>query len=370
MERKLVLRIYVCLIGLIIINPLFSNFISNTTILRSIELILLLLAILTNAKLYKKKMLQFPHGICKILYVALVAIMLGIIFRGEWDLSLKDFLLKIIGETKGWLLPIILIPLPNKKYFDDIVKIFFKASLFIIPLWVINISDLVQIGTYKAEGIGVYLGFFSAFLLGLLPLFKSWQRKWILFIWGIYFLLMLLNARRNASLTLAIYAIIAYLFSILHNIKKHPVKYFILCCCSILTLLIVNLNLDSLASGMFSNMSKRATEDTRSGVEELFFLDFAKSPVEDWIWGRGMDGGYYQEVVNEDTGEISDKRQGIETGYLTMMLKGGLVYDVVVVLMMLTTLHGAFRKDNDIAIKYISVILISYFLDMYLEPYN
>ena len=116
---------------------------------------------------------------------------------------------------------------------------------------------------------------------------------------------------------------------------------------------------------MFSNMSKRASENTRSGVEELFFLDFAKSPVEDWIWGRGMDGGYYQEVVNEDTGEISDKRQGIETGYLTMMLKGGLAYDVVVVLMMLAALHGVFRKDNDIIIKYISVILITYFLDMY-----
>lgn len=116
---------------------------------------------------------------------------------------------------------------------------------------------------------------------------------------------------------------------------------------------------------MFHNLSQRATEDTRSGVEELFFEDFDKSPVEDWIFGRGMDGSYYQPVKNELTGEIINYRQGIETGYLTMMLKGGLLYDLVVILMMMVALHGAFRKENDVSIKYIAAILITYFLDMY-----
>ena len=48
-----------------------------------------------------------------------------------------------------------------------------------------------------------------------------------------------------------------------------------------------------------------------------------------------------------------------------MMLKGGLLYDFVVVLLMIVVLCGAFRKENDKAIKYIAVILITYFLDMY-----
>lgn len=364
-EKKIVLRIYICLIALILIDPLLKNFISNTTFLRSCELICYIIIMFSEWKLYLRKGLVWPRGGTLFLYVLLSAIMIGIIVRGNWDgLSMKDVLLKVVSQTKGWILPIILMPLPNRKYFSLIIKILYKASLFIVPLWFFSMSELVP-GTYKGEHIGAFLGFFSAFLLGLPAFFSKRQRYVTIIIWSVYFLLMMLNARRNASFTLAIYAFIAYLFSILHNIKKYPVKYFIICCCSILALLIVYLNLDSLTSGIFSNMSKRASENTRSGVEELFFLDFANSPVEDWIWGRGMDGGYYQEVVNEDTGEISDKRQGIETGYLTMMLKGGLAYDVVVVLMMLAALHGVFRKDNDIIIKYISVILITYFLDMY-----
>lgn len=366
MERKLVLRIYICLLALILIAPLLGKFVTNTTILRSCELVCYIISIASVWKLYLQKCLIFPRGWTLLLFFLLCAIMTGVILRGEWGgLNTKDFLLKVVSNTKGWLLPMLLLPLPNMKYFQPITKLFFKASLFIFPLWLFSMSDLVQVGTYKGEGIGVYLGFFSAFLLGLSPLFKKKQKYITLLIWGVYFLLMMLNARRNASFSLAVYALIAYVFSILHNIKKHPAKYIVICCFSIITTLVMYLNFDNLSSGIFSNMSKRASEDTRSGVEELFFLDFAKSPVEDWIFGRGMDGGYYQIVKNEETGEETDNRQGIETGYLTMMLKGGLVYDFVVVIMMITALHGAFRKENDVAIKFIATILITYFLDMY-----
>lgn len=365
MERKLVLRIYICLIGLIIIDPLFKNFISNTTILRLIELVLFILVILTEVKLYQRKMLVFPHGLSLILYIALSVIMLGIILRGEWNLPLNEFMLKIIGETKGWLLPILLIPLPNEKYFVDIVKVFFKASMFIIPLWLLNFSDLVQVGTYKGESIGAYLGFFSAFLLGLLPFFKKGQKKWILLVWGVYFLLMLLNARRNASLTLALYALIAYVFSILHNIKRNPIKYYLICLFSVVVFLLVYLNLSKLAAGPFNNLAQRGLEDTRSQVEELFFIDFANSPATDWAFGRGMDGGYYQVTKNQETGELSDNRKGLETGYLTMMLKGGLVYDIVVVWLMIIAVTGAFINKNSIVVKFLAVILATYFLDMY-----
>lgn len=366
MERKLVLRIYICLIGLIIINPLFKSFISNTTFLNTCELFCLIIAIYSEWKLFSKKMLILPKGITGLLFFLLCAIMIGIIVRGDWQgLGLKDFMLKVLVKSKGWLLPMLLIPLPNRRYFKDIIRIFFKSSLIIFPLWFLCRSELVQAGTYKGEHVGVFLGFFSAFLLGLPKFFTKKQKYITVLIWAIYFLLMLLNARRNASLTLAIYAFIAYVFSILNNIKKHPLKYSIICNFSVIAILFIYLNSANLASGIFRNLANRATEDTRSGVEELFFMDFAKSPVEDWIFGRGMDGGYYQIVKNEETGEINDSRQGIETGYLTMMLKGGLLYDFVVVLLMIVVLCGTFRKENDKTIKYIAVILITYFLDMY-----
>ena len=126
----------------------------------------------------------------------------------------------------------------------------------------------------------------------------------------------------------------------------------------------LQINLDRLASGTFSNMAHRAKQDTRSGVEELFFLDFYNSPVEDWIFGRGMDGGYRQPVVNEATGEVSEMRSGIETGYLHMLLKGGILYIVLVLLLMFYALSKGFKSKHKKCI-YISLILSTYLIDMY-----
>lgn len=122
---------------------------------------------------------------------------------------------------------------------------------------------------------------------------------------------------------------------------------------------------ENLATGMFRDIYSRAGEDSRSGVEELFFLDFINSPETDWIFGRGMDGSYLQEVRNEETGEVSDTRSGIETGYLDMVLKGGLVYDLVIILFMFYALRRTFVRENNSEIKYLGVILLTYFIDMY-----
>ena len=103
------------------------------------------------------------------------------------------------------------------------------------------------------------------------------------------------------------------------------------------------INWDNLTQNTFKSMSQRAKEDTRSGVEEFFFADFLTSPIEDWIWGRGMDGGYYQEMFDSETGEINTNRTAIETGYLYMILKGGI------------------NKRT----RYIGLILATYLIDSY-----
>lgn len=176
---------------------------------------------------------------------------------------------------------------------------------------------------------------------------------------------MLLNARRNVSLSLALYAFIAYMFSILHNIKRHPAKYIFICVFTIILFLFLQLNADKLASNTFRNIAHRGMEDSRSQVEMLFFLDFSHSPATDWIYGRGMDGGYAQAVTNEETGETTYSRKIIETGYLNMMLKGGILYDLIVILLIFKSLKGVFKKDNPVYIKYSGAILATYFLDMY-----
>ena len=349
--------------SMILIDPLLCKFIHFTTILRSMEFLCFIGIFLYLYKLYKNNCLRQLLGYEKFLYIILFLISIGIIVRGDWPTSPKDVALHIL-LTPTYLLPFIITLLPNEKYFSDIIKLFYKISLFVIPLWIINISDLVQVGTYKAEDIGTYLPFLSAFILGLGIYLNSRQRKINFIIWAIYFILMMLNARRNVSFSLLLYAFIAYMFVSYSSLKKNMAKFILISLFSVLALLILMLNIDSLASGLFNNMAGRLNDNTRSGVEELFFADFATSPSADWIFGRGMDGGYYQIVTNEETGEINDNRKGIETGYLHMILKGGIMYDIVIVLIIFLALKRGYGKTEHV-FSFISTILVTYFIDMY-----
>lgn len=362
-ELKYVKRIYILLFSIILIKPLLSSIITITTILRSAELLSFLGIFYYEYKLYKGRCLRNLSGYEKSLFILLFVISIGIIFRGQWPTSPNGFILHILTTTT-YLLPFIILKLPNEKYFKELLNLFFKISLWVIPLWIMNYSDLIQVGTYKAEGIGSSLPFLSAFLLGLSAYFNKKQRNINIIIWAIYFMLMMLNARRNVSFTLLLYAVIAYIFTSLSSIKKNVAKTVIIFLFSILTGLILLLNLDTLTSGVFNNMANRVNEDTRSGVEELFFADFSNAPISDWIFGRGMDGGYYQPTKNEETGEIADNRTVIETGYLNMMLKGGIIYDATIILIMLLAIKRGFTKHNSIN-KYISIILLTYFIDLY-----
>lgn len=347
---------------MILINPLLSMFVPVTTILRSMELLCYIGIFFYLNKLRKHGNLRHLDLYEQFLYIMLLFITVGILVRGEWPNTPKDFALHLL-VTPTYLLPFIIVLLPNVRHFDYIVHLFFRVSLWVVPIWLLNLSSLVQV-SYKAESIGVALPFLSAFLLGINNRFTK-RQQWIsLIIWAIYFFLMMLNARRNTSFTLLLYAFIAYMFSVFGSIKRHKLKAIFLILIFIISGLVLSLNFESLASGLFKNLADRAMEDTRSGVEELFFADFSKASETDWIFGRGMDGGYYQITTNEETGEINDNRTAIETGYLNMVLKGGLVYDVVVILIMLLAIKRGYGKKNRMY-SFLATILLTYFIDLY-----
>lgn len=362
-EKQYVIRVYILVFATLLINPLLSKFVPNTTILRSMEMLCYISIFIYEFKLYRANCLRHFCSYEKILYVLLLFISIYIVIRGNWPDSPKDFALHILS-TPQYALPFIIIPLPNAKYFKDIITIFYKASLCVIPIWIINVSDLVQVGTFRGEAIGAFLPFLSAFLLGLSYFFNKRQRKLNVIIWAVYFLLMMLNARRNVSFTLLLYAFIAYVFSIAANMKRNIVKSVLTILVSVLIGLFLLLEMDTLSSGLFKNMSNRISENSRSGVENLFIADFTNAPITDWIFGRGMDGGYYQIMIDEETGEINDNRTIIETGYLNMMLKGGIVYDAIIILIMMLAVKRGYSKGNRIY-SFLATILLTYFIDLY-----
>lgn len=361
-ERLYVKRIYFLLIIYCILDSYLSPVLS-TTVIRLSELCCIVLAIYYECKLYINHRLIPLRGFSKVLYTLLFFISISIIIRGHWPNNIKDFLLIMFSPSQAmaYLLPFIIIPLPNEKYIKTILHCFYIGALLTIPIWILNSHQLVQSGFY-GESIGKYLPFFAAFLLGFLPSFKKKQKIMIITIWAIYFILMMLNARRNVSLSLFLYALIAFSFLNYEKIKRNISSIIPIGLILLFSISILMLNWENLTQNTFKTMTQRAKEDSRSYVEELFFADFMTSPIEDWIWGRGMHGGYYQEMLNLDTGEINTNRTEIETGYLYMILKGGIIYALIITLFIIISSKKGFKKRET---KYIAFILATYLIDSY-----
>ena len=365
-ERKAVKKIYKLLILNIIIFQFVDDYLNYSTLFRIIQISCLFLSILYSYRLYRKGSLLGYDKSVRTISCVFLFVSLEIILRGDFKSSLNENGLLIVKVASVYLLPFIILPLPNSKYCSDILHLFYKASLFVFPIWIIYNADLIQTGpkAYMSEGIGQLLPFFSAFLLGYIKYFKKKERMIIFTVYIIYLILMLLNARRNVSFSLLLYASIAYVFYLRHSLKKNVMKSAVIVLGTLLLFQALLLNFDSLAKGTFNNMASRLNEDTRSGVEEFFFHDFMNSSSLDWIFGRGMSGTYAQTVIDRDTGEINDRRTSIETGYLNMIMKGGIVYVVIVLVLLIKSVKAAFKYGND-DYKYLGTILLTYLIDLY-----
>src|SRR5690606_9634390 len=93
---------------------------------------------------------------------------------------------------------------------------------------------------------------------------------------------------------------------------------------------------------LFELLAKRGVEDTRSGIERYFYGDMEGM---DWIIGRGMRGEYYSPTVG-----AGSYRGTIETDYLNMILKGGLINLIIIVLTLVPAIfNGIFRSTNTLS---------------------
>jgi hypothetical protein len=104
--------------------------------------------------------------------------------------------------------------------------------------------------------------------------------------------------------------------------------------------------------------SREAFEESRGHVFEDFMEDFRGSS--DWTRGRGLDGTVLR-TINVDTGTESL----IENGYLTIILKGGLIYLLPFVIILLRAVFlGFFNSNNDLS-KALAALLFIHLIIMF-----
>jgi hypothetical protein len=189
-----------------------------------------------------------------------------------------------------------------------------------------------------------------------------------LFVLGLTFLLCIIRARRALAF-LAISPIIGAYFVYLFYSSNRALKIVFF----ILLSITVTLGITNSQSLMqyFSNKSAtswfmaRLSQDTRSEVEEYFYQDM--NPVE-WIIGKGINGQYYCPGVVEGEGKISVFRRGIETDYLTIILKGGIIsLGLVLLIIIPAIIKGLFYSKNLLA-KASATWVLFYLIDLYPAP--
>lgn len=108
-------------------------------------------------------------------------------------------------------------------------------------------------------------------------------------------------------------------------------------------------------TGLLDFFISKIDYDSRSGVVENFYADM---DTYTWIFGRGALGTYYD--PNPIFEHINGIRSEIETGYLNMILKGGIIYLALYILVLFKAFYkGYFKTNNDFTKAFACICLIT-----------
>jgi len=171
-------------------------------------------------------------------------------------------------------------------------------------------------------------------------------------------------ARRSALGTLMGFVVSAYVLNLFNKSKAKIFQYFPLIIVVVIFVLFSQFAENS-KEILLNKMAGRISEDTRSGVFELFFY-YLK---DDKIFGNGMNGTYYcplwDAVVDGEVFNAVKFRNIIENGYLQLYLTGGIVHIVLFVLVLVpAALMGVFMSSNQFT-KACGILIFLRLLDMF-----
>ena len=193
------------------------------------------------------------------------------------------------------------------------------------------------------------------FLVYLSNIKKRW--KYVILVAFIFSILAaLLQGRRSSSFKTIAYFVIPFLVYHFHSFVKF-LK--ILPAIFIVLYIFVHFSFSNFIEDHFTILASRIDQDTRSGTENDFFYDMHDV---DWIFGRGLTGTFVSPSVQN-----IDKlhRTEIETGYLNIILHGGLAMLLPLLCIMLYASYMGLTKSRNLFCKLCGAFSMFYALGMY-----
>lgn len=226
-------------------------------------------------------------------------------------------------------------------------------GFFIRNLLDSDISNLTNLGIveYFTKALAIPCGF-------LLLTYKYHSKKVNLLGIGITMLsIFFAVVRARRGLILISFGPLFFLY-ILYMMNSQK-KFLMISVSVVFAFLIAVYGIIAFNSGIFNSVKKRGLEDTRGGVENSFYKDMSTS---NWLIGKGLNGKYYAPGIDSD---LSIYRETIETDYLQIILKGGLISLTLLLLITVpAAIKGIFYSKNQLS-KAAGIWILIFLLSLY-----
>ena len=261
--------------------------------------------------------------------------------------SIKQLLFRPKSGLFVYLVPLALLFPRDKIFLKKIFDVIIIMGILYIIISFIFIKDLLishneSKSREMIEHFSQYLSFPAGFILLTYTYHSNKRKLFALFIVAFTFLLAVLRARRGLMFITFSSMFFGYLvYQYVNRVKiiNTILSAFLIVIVSVVALKIYDANRKS----TFSLITERIGHQTRSEVEEYFYMDLK---TKDWIFGKGLEGEYFCPGVVEGD-RISIYRTVIETGFLQIILNGGILSLGLMLLIMVPALFkGLFYLKN------------------------
>lgn len=246
-------------------------------------------------------------------------------------------------------------------YFSGIIGILFLIFYFEdiylspIPLGFEEYQEYIGI-----VGIPTYFLAINSFLIFFYPYTKIKYKVFIFISFGIVVFNMIISARRGGVVSFALLLLFTFFLYVFHSGKGSKFLKLLSVFGAILLLISIYF---LYADTTFALLISRLDEDSRSGVEWYMLKSFRDQPF-DWLFGRGLNGTYFCPLFENE----NNQRGIIETGYLFLILKGGIINLCFFLFFLLHSFLKGLFNSNNMLIKGMSLYLLAHVI--FLVPFG
>lgn len=307
----------------------------------------------------------------KTIYIIYLGWSLYVISRGFMfnQKYLFDTFVEAYSGIFLYLAPLILLFPNDLVYLKKIINVIIILSVICFLCDVIFIKAILTSDSENGQTIIEYFSKIMGIPCGFILLtfayhtnnrksWAIWGKLWALFIIILTFLLAAIRARRGLMFMAADILMFAYIIYNYAHKSNLFFRFFPLLILFFVSIYAVSVFSEKSRNGIFNKITERLNDDSRSNVEDYFYLDMNKK---EWIVGKGINGIYYCPTGATDDGF----RSVIETDYLQIILKGGIISLSLLLLIAIPAVFMGFFYSKNILSKAAASWILLWMLALY-----